>query len=382
MSFYPEHPFGEAVQLTLRPVEVEPTEKYPITGVLSFGRGLFRRPTIAGSETKYSKLFKIHENDLVLSRLKAFEGAIAVASKEVDGTYASQEFPTFSVNKNVCVPEYIRALCMWPELWSRLSSGSQGVGSRRERVSAQRLLETPIPLPDLAEQRRIAYVLDRSIGEYGAARESRDELEKALRTALLRWAFEGDHPQRPFGDFLGDQPSASLIDPLRTYTTAGIYSYGRGIFRRPAVAGIETKYSRYTQIQAGQFVYSRLFAWEGALAVVEPDQDGLFVSPEFPVFNLREDLIDRRYVRYLCSWPGLYERLRGKTSGMGNRRQRVQVEQLRSTPVPLPDVAQQRAICDRLDVAFARAEPLLDHRRRLDEALKPSLLNAAFSGQL
>ena len=42
-----------------------------------------------------------------------------------------------------------------------------------------------------------------------------------------------------------------------------------------------------------QFVYSKLFAWEGALAVVDSEFDGLFVSQEFPTFTIDRHMASR-----------------------------------------------------------------------------------------
>ena len=76
------------------------------------------------------------------------------------------------------------------------------------------------------------------------------------------------------------------LEATESYTTAGILSYGRGLFERPVVKGSETSYATYYRIHRDQFVYSKLFAWEGALAVVGDKFDGLFVSQEFPTFTV------------------------------------------------------------------------------------------------
>ena len=61
---------------------------YARAGVLGFGRGLFAHGPMRGSETKYAKLRRIHTGQLVMSRLKAFEGAVAVAPSAFDGSLA------------------------------------------------------------------------------------------------------------------------------------------------------------------------------------------------------------------------------------------------------------------------------------------------------
>jgi len=190
-SFEGEHevPAADVVESMARPTEVIAGNSYQVAGVYSFGRGLFLRGWIDASETKYSTLFSVCEGDLVLSRLKAFEGAIAVADGFVDGCVVSQEFPTFRVNRSVCSTRYLHYLCRWSHFWARLARGSKGVGSRRERVSAEAFLATRIPLPSLARQEQILSVLDRGVGELGTLAARREQLLNVLRRSSLNAAF-------------------------------------------------------------------------------------------------------------------------------------------------------------------------------------------------
>ncbi len=137
-------------------------------------------------------------------------------------------------------------------------------------------------------------------------------------------------------------PAASRVrvEPDRLYSTAGIYSWGKGLFPRQGFRGAETTYRDLAQLRAGQFVYSRLFAWEGALAVVSTASDGLWVSPEFPVFDVAANA-KPEYLAWLCRWPRLWEQLREATSGMGLRRQRVHPERLLELRIPLPGIEEQ-----------------------------------------
>src|SRR5262245_60697784 len=74
------------------------------------------------------------------------------------------------------------------------------------------------------------------------------------------------------------------------YPTVGVLSYGRGLFERPVIKGAETRYRSYFRIRANQFVYSKLFAWEGALAIVPPELNAYFVSQEFPTFDIDSNI--------------------------------------------------------------------------------------------
>src|SRR5690349_14283672 len=100
----------------------------------------------------------------------------------------------------------------------------------------------------------------------------------------------------PLAEVLSAHADPVQIAPDSEYKTAGILSYGRGLFERPTIFGRETQYTTYYRLHKDQFVYSKLFAWEGALAVVPSDFDGLFVSQEFPTFDIDLSIILPQYL--------------------------------------------------------------------------------------
>jgi hypothetical protein len=159
------------------------------------------------------------------------------------------------------------------------------------------------------------------------------------------------------------------IEATEMYRTAGIYSYGRGLFERPVISGSETSYRSYFRLHEGQFVYSKLFAWEGAVAVVEPSFDGLFVSSEFPTFDIDPDVALSGYIAALCRWPEFHRAVAGGRSGLGVRRQRVNPERLLSVEVPLPDLSEQQQIVTRLAKLLGEVDVIEERLGRNDPAL-------------
>ena len=97
------------------------------------------------------------------------------------------------------------------------------------------------------------------------------------------------------------------VEATDSYQFAGVYCFGRGVFAGQRKDGSEFAYRILTRVQQGNFVYPKLMAWEGALGVVPEKCDGLYVSPEFPVFEIREDrvlpeVLDT-YFRMPSVWP-------------------------------------------------------------------------------
>ena len=147
-------PFGEVLELDIRRAGLVEGKAYPIVGVLAYGRGLLYRQPVSTRSTSYRELNVIRPNQLVYSKLKAFEGAIAVAPTDLVESYASGEFPTFTMKDRV-LPTFVRVMTQRKELWEAMAGHSKGMGGRRERLNPIDFLSLVAKFPPLPEQRRI-----------------------------------------------------------------------------------------------------------------------------------------------------------------------------------------------------------------------------------
>jgi type I restriction enzyme S subunit len=150
---------GDFLIPALDPEPIRPEVEYQTAGVLSHGKGLFARPMRKGSEISYSTYYRLHADQLVYSRLFAWEGALAVVPHQFDGFFVSQEFPTFDIDFTKALPSYVALLINRAGLWDRLAEVVSGMGGRRKRVHPAALLGVSVPVPPLAEQRRIVDVV-------------------------------------------------------------------------------------------------------------------------------------------------------------------------------------------------------------------------------
>ena len=140
------------VHKTSAGVEVEGQHEYPIAGVYSFGRGVIDRGVISGSETSYKSLTRLDQDDVVFSKLGAWEGAVAIVPREFDGFFVSSEFPTFEVDRGQLDPAFFSGIVRSPESWALMNSGTQGSMARRKRISPSQFLDTEIWLPRVEHQ--------------------------------------------------------------------------------------------------------------------------------------------------------------------------------------------------------------------------------------
>ncbi len=131
-----------------------------------------------------------------------------------------------------------------------------------------------------------------------------------------------------------------------SYRNLGLYSYGRGVFPKPPIEGISTSASTLFRVRGGQFIYSKLFAFEGAFAVVPDEMDGWFVSNEYPLFDIDHSRVRTDFLALTICRPSAWRGLATMTVGMGHRRQRLQPNAFLDYEVALPSLAEQKAIVD------------------------------------
>jgi type I restriction enzyme S subunit len=379
-------PLGQVLTIDQDEIFLKPTETYRTAGVLSFGKGIFERAALLGSDTAYASLYRLHENQFVLSRLNGWEGAIDVVSPQFDGCLVSSEYPTFAIDTDRAYPGYLRWVARWPRFWEQLAP--RGSMVRRKRVKPDQLLEVEIPLGPVDEQRLFSMKLDRiwaytaelaelltqaaiTTTALGTSISARPDLHDTVKTGLGWRRVDLNSVMQLAKDYVNVTPSAS-------YQNLGIYSFGRGLFAKSDIEGSKTSAKILNRVHTGQFIYSRLFAFEGAYGFVPPEFDGYFVSNEFPAFDTDPEQLDARWLASYLRSPDRWIELASSSKGLGVRRQRVPIESLSAYKVWLPPIEQQRAmarISDALD--FISSE-----RRRFDQCAKSlvtATINRAFA---
>jgi len=146
------------------------------------------------------------------------------------------------------------------------------------------------------------------------------------------------------GEVLTARRDAVDVSAKSEYPNFGLFSFGRGVFAKPPIRGDTTSASTLFQVQAGQFIYSRLFAFEGAFATVPAEVDGWYVSNEYPTFDIDSRRVLSEFLRLTICRPAVWKELADMTVGMGHRRQRLQPDALLAYEVSLPSLEEQKSI--------------------------------------
>jgi type I restriction enzyme S subunit len=388
---WPRVGLGNLLRLERRRVTVRPDEQYQEIGIYCFGRGIFHKTPRTGFEVGDKDLFLMKEGDFILQVTFAWEGAIAIVSAAEDGMYGSTRYPTFRVDESRSVPQFLLNYFKTEEGLQQLVKICPGSAGRNRVLSIKRIPEVLVPLPPLAEQRRLVARIEELSAQIHKAstlrQQAADEAEALLVAMAHRADLDSNTKERAGWKRTRLSEVVQLVDDLHkvhpesSYPNLGIYSFGRGLFHKPPIEGLATSAKVLRRVKAGQFIYSRLFAFEGAYGRVTSDFDGVFVSQEYPTFDCSPQKVRAEFLAAYFKPAHVWKTVAAGSKGLGDRRQRVQPEQVLAHELWLPPVAWQ----DRLVEVQAEVDALkhlqAETAAELD-ALLPSVLDRAFTGQL
>lgn len=362
---------------------VDPSRTYRLLGARWYAQGLFVKDEKSGHSIKANTLYRVKAGDFVYNRLFAWKGSFAIAEADANDCHVSNEFPCFAVNRDRLDPSYLKWWFSRESAWFHalgLSSGA--TPTSRNRLKEAHLLGMKVPLPPLDEQRRIVARIEALAAKVDEAKTLRHAAEQEVVT-LPRALLSHGKSKRTIrvGDFATLRPPDVVVDPLTEYHFAGVYSFGRGVFRGQRKLGSEFAYPRLTRLRAGNFVYPKLMAREGALGVVPPDCDGLAVSTEFPVFEIDEEVMLPEVVDTYFRSPDVWPALSGQSGGTNVRRRRINPKDFLNLQMPCPSREAQVVIRECISRTSSIGALQAETADELD-AMLPAILDKAFNGEL
>jgi type I restriction enzyme S subunit len=392
---WPPVGIGEVLELDLDKVAVDPSVTYPMVGVLSFGRGLFQREPVQGAGTSYRHFYRLKARHIVLSQLFGWEGALALSDPRFEGAFVSPQFPTFSCDERRLHREFFGWYIRRKRFWESLGARAVGMGDRRRTLNPDALLGLEMPLPSLSEQRRITARIEVMASGLADARRLREQSRTecgALGTAVLTKDYERlaeAYPVRALGEVsldISDGPhkTPSYVDAGVPFVTVRNMVSGTLDFRGVQYITPEDHrlFSRRSRAEKGDVLYSKDGATRGRPCFVRTDEPfSFFVS--VALIKPRRDLLDGRYLCHLLDSGWIRDRMRLRSRG--DMIPHIVLSEIRKFPVPLPPLAEQRSIVDRLDAVEAGIERLKGLQERTAakiDALMNSVLDKAFRGEL
>ena len=365
-----------------RPEIPVPGISYRQIGVKLWGEGAYQRETIDGGATKYKTFSRVEADDIIVNKIWARNGSVALVPTSLAGFYVSSEFPTFNPIREKLEPRWFHWITKAKFFWDQCNDKSRGT-SGKNRIRPERFLEIEIPLPPPAEQRRIVARIEALAAKVERSRSLRKSLEEESESLCRSIIFSNTKSSTltPMHELVRLREPDVSVKSDETYHFAGVYCFGNGVFRGQSKSGMEFAYPLLTRIRKGNFVYPKLMAWEGALGIVPPECDGLVVSPEFPVFEVDQNRVLPEILDVYFRTPSVWPALGGVSTGTNVRRRRLNPKDFLTYKMFLPTMHVQQTLQE-IKIKIDPLKKLQAKTAAELDALLPSILDKALKGEL
>lgn len=272
---------------------------------------------------------------------------------------------------------------------------SEKTGSRMPRADMSNLLEMPVSVPPLEEQRRIAAILNEQMAVADSTRvQVAQQLNSAelIATSVLCAVFESEvantWPRRAIGDIAKTASGATPPRGTSAYFTGGTIPWIKtGELKDNLIAKAEEHVTDLALRDCSLPLLS-----EGTLLIAMYGQGqtrgrtGLLAIPAttnqacFAILPNPSEF-EPRFLQYWFRHS--YQRLRRETEGRGGNQPNLNGILLRGLEVPLPALGEQRDIAAQLDLKFRLASEISgcgNQAASAIESLPAAFLRRAFFG--
>ncbi len=319
---------------------------------------------------------------MVINRIWVQKGSCGIIDPALEGCVVSQDFPTFEINLSSISPDWLRYMFRAEWFWKECKSKSRGT-SGRERIDPEEYLDIDIPLPALDDQHRIVAkinAIQSRLVEANVLQEATDANIYGLLSVAHHRITQGVALQ-PMAEVAPLIRRAVNIQADQEYPELGIRSFGKGTFHKPAIRGADLNGKRIYHIEPGDLLFSNVFAWEGAVAIVKPEDRGRYGSHRFITRLPKEGTVTAQFLRFHFLTEDGLQQLRDASPGSAGRNRTLGLKALDAIKVPIPPYEAQLWF-DRL---YGKLDALRSRQTEVEqeiESLMPSILDKLFRGEL
>ena len=351
-------------------------KNYRQIGVRLWGQGAYERESIDGSQTQYAKLFEAREGDIVVNKIWARNGSVAVVGDSLSGSWGSTEFPLFEPDHTRLNPRWMHWITKATWFWNACDEHAQGT-SGKNRIKPDQFLGIEIPLPPLEVQQSIVARIDTVQQHLQAADKLRSSINKDI-ASLLAVRFQETLKQAHLFPMREVAPLVRRnvqLEANQQYKELGARSFGKGLFVKPDFDADAATWEKPVWIQADDIVFSNIKAWEGAIGVAKPEHDGFIASHRYLTAVVKEELALPKYLLYyLLSETGLTA-VNEASPGTADRNRTTKQSALEAISVPVPPIAIQKQFVDLKNTLEACSKTRAT-QQTITDALLPALVSS------
>lgn len=377
MKHWPRVPLSEVIQHRRAFIQIDDTEAYKLCRVQLHARGVVLRNRITGADIRTKKQQVCRAGDFLVAEIDAKMGGFGIVPEELDGAIVSSHYFLFDIDTDRLDGRFLDYYSRTEEFRGQVAA--QGT-TNYAAIRPADVLRYEVSLPPLPEQQSTVASLDALVDKTRQLTAHLDAIE-ADADRLLAQQFHdaiANAPHRPMAEVAPLVRRQAIIEPDESYPELGIRSFGKGTFQKPAISGLDLGNKRLFRIEAGDLLFSNVFAWEGAIAIARPEDADRFGSHRFMTCVVNEQHVLADFLLYYLLSPEGLEKVGEASPGGAGRNRTLGVEKLAKIEVPSPPLAAQQAFVD-LQATVSELKARHAAIREANAALLPATLERLFA---
>lgn len=340
----------------------------------------------------------IRADDVIFATTRPYLKNIALVPPELDGQICSTGFCVIRANRELAEPRFLFYLCRSEHITNQLSTCKLR-GASYPAVTDDDVYETLIPLPPLAEQRRIVARIEELMSRMREAKRLRQQAEEdadRLMQAALAEVFPRPGAELPpgwrwvrLGEVFEVQQGASMSPKRRLGRNPKPFLRTRNILWGAVDTSLVDEMdftdeeAEKLSLQPGDLLIceggdvGRTAIWEGQLPTA-------LYQNHIHRLRAKDDSVEPRFIMYWMQAAYqvflAYQGAESRTAipNLSGRR-------LKEFLAPLPPLSEQRRIVARLEAVQEKIRAFKSAQAETDEKLnqlEQSMLDKAFRGEL
>lgn len=377
---WPLVPLGEVLNHRKEFILIDDMGTYKRCRVQLHTRGIVLRDTVAGTEIKTKKQQVCKGGEFLVAEIDAKIGGFGIVPAGLDGAIVSSHYFLFSVDELRLNRRFLDYYIRTPTFRDQvMAQGSTNYAAIRPKD----VLGYTIPLPPLAEQRRIVTRIE----ELAAKIEEALRIRKVVETDIDSVLMSAYHqiadiaPRKLMGEITPLNRRPVIVDMEKSYPQVAVRSFGKGTFHKPPLDGNEITWQKPFLVKSGDILISNIKAWEGAIAVAKSEDDGRVGSHRYLTCVPIPKIASSRFVCFHLLTPEGLRDVGEASPGSADRNRTLNSKALLRIPIPVPPFKQQlwfEGLCHQVDsLKRLQAETAAEL-----EAMLPSMLDQAFRNEI
>lgn len=379
MRQWPKIALGDVLCRSSEPAVCMPDAEYDEVTIRLWGKGVISRGKVRGADVTTPRRV-VRANQLILSKIDARNGAIGLVPQELDGAIVSNDFPSFEFADNRQLdPAFMGWMVRSRHFVDLCKAASEGT-TNRVRIKEDRFLAQQIVLLPLAEQQAIVSRLDTLADKARQVNEHLDAIERdADRLLAVRFRDAiADAPMRPMAEVAPLVRREIIINPDKDYTELGVRSFYKGTFQRRTIPGSDFSWQALYRVQASDLVFSNIMAWEQAIAIAQPCDDGCVGNHRMLTCQANAEVAVPSFLWYYFTTEEGFSKIYAASPGTAARNRTMTAPALMAIDVPVPPLSAQRTF-NALQSKVAELKARHATIRQANDALIPATLERVFS---